>query len=193
MAEYDPDRFDDLPDTLGRVGAHRAPRARGRGWIAVAWGLLASGVLVVAGLYSLSLVSDSVTFEIPGFAEPEPEPVPTPEPTPTMTPTAEPVLDPSAIELPNGFTITVLNATPAAGLAAVGGAELSELGWPVGTTTNAAQDDFPETVVYYSDPANEGLARGIAQQLRVADVELSDAFPGAPITVVLGADYVARG
>jgi len=27
----------------------------------------------------------------------------------------------------------------------------------------------------------------------VADVELSDAFPGAPITVVLGADYAARG
>ena len=191
MAEYDPDRFDDVPDSLGRVGAHRAPRRRGRGWIAVAWALLASGALVVAGLYSLSLVSDSVTFEIPGFSEPEP--MPTPEPTPTMTPTAESVVDPSEVELPSGFTITVLNATPFAGLAAQGGTELSEAGWPVGTTTNAAQDDFPDTVVYYSDPANEGLARGIAQQLRVADIELSDAFPGAPITVVLGSDYAARG
>lgn len=191
MAEYDPDRFDDVPDTLGRVGAHRAPRRRGRGWIAVAWALLASGILIVAGLYSLSLVSDSVTFEIPGFSEPEP--MPTPEPTPTMTPTAQPVVDPSTVELPSGFTITVLNATPAGGLSAQAGAELAELGWPVGTTTNAAQDDVPETVVYYSDPAHEGLARGIAQQLSVGDIELSDAFPGAPITVVLGADYAARG
>lgn len=189
MADYDPDRFDDLPDSLGRVGAHRAPRARGRGWIAVAWGLLASGVLVIGGLFGLSLVSDSVTFEIPGLAEPEP--MPTPTPTPTST--AEPVADPTSVELPVGFTITVLNATPSSGLAQQGGAELTEAGWPVGTTTRAAQDDFPDTVVYYSDPANEGLARGIAQQLRVAEIELSDAFPGAPVTVVLGADYAARG
>ncbi|MER3388402.1 MAG: LytR C-terminal domain-containing protein [Microcella sp.] len=191
MAEYDPDRFDDVPASFGRVGAHRAPRRPGRGWIAVAWALLASGALVVAGLYSLSLVSDSVTFEIPGFTEPEA--TPTPEPTPTATPTAEPVLDPTTVELPSGFTITILNATPVAGLAAQGGTELSDAGWPVGTTTNAAQDDIPETVVYYSDPANEGLARGIAQLLGVADIELSDAFPGAAVTVVLGADYAERG
>jgi hypothetical protein len=191
MADYDTDRFDDVPDSLGRVGAHRAPRKRGRGWIAVAWGLLASGVLVIAGLFGLSLVSDSVTFEIPGFAEPEP--TPEPEPEPTQAPTAEPVVDPTTVELPAGFTITVLNATPTSGLAQQVGTELSEAGWPVGTTTSAAQDDFLETVVYYSDPTNEGLARGIAQLLQVAEIELSDAFPGAAVTVVLGADYAARG
>ncbi len=190
MADYDHDRFDDLPDSVGRVGAHRAPQRRGGVWIAVAWGLLASGVLVVAGLYALSVVSDGVTFDIPVFAEPEPEPESEPEPEPE--PTADPIVDPTTVELPSGFTLTVLNATPSSGLAQQAGDELTAVGWPVGTTTNAADDDFPETLVFYSDPANEGFARGIAQQLRVAEVELSDAFPGAPITVVLGTDYAAR-
>jgi hypothetical protein len=35
------------------------------------------------------------------------------------------------------------------------------------------------------------VALGLAQQLGIADVELTDAFPGAAVTVVLGADYSA--
>lgn len=192
MAEYTPDRFDEIPHSLGRVGAHRAPAPRGRGWILVAWAALASGLLVVAGLYGLSLISDRVTFPLPGLSEGEPEPQPTddaaPEPAP---PTVEPITDPAAIELPSGFTITVLNGTEVDGLGAAARDLLTAPGWPVGTVTAAAQTDLADTVVFYSDPALEGVAAGMVALLGVGSFELSDAFPGAPITIVVGADFAA--
>lgn len=187
MAEYTPDRFDDIPESLGRVGAHRAPAARGRGWIAFAWAALASGVLVVGGLYGLSLISDRVTFEIPGLGTAEPEPTPTE--TATAPPSVEPITDPALVELPAGFTITVLNGTEVAGLGSTARDLIVAPGWPVGTVTSAAQTDLTETVVYYGDPALEGVAAGMAALLGVGAIELSDAFPGAPVTIVLGSDF----
>ena len=63
MAEkYPRDRFDDIPDGIQRVGAHRAPRPKGSGWIAVGWAALAVVVLVAAGIFGLSLVSGSISF-----------------------------------------------------------------------------------------------------------------------------------
>ena len=50
MAEFPRDRFDAVPATLGRVGAHRAPRSRRGAWVATAWAALARGLLVVGGL-----------------------------------------------------------------------------------------------------------------------------------------------
>lgn len=191
MAEFEPDRFDELPAELGRVGAHRAPRGRGGAVIAVAWAALASGVLVVAGLWGLSLITDRVTFEIPGFDTAEPTPTPTETPTPTPTPTVEPVTSPELAELPPGFTITILNGAGVEGLGAAARDLLTAPGWPVGTVTAAAQDDLAETVVFYSDPALEGVARGMTVLLGTGDIELSDAFLGAPITITLGTDFAA--
>ncbi|MGH1549227.1 hypothetical protein ACRAWB_08665 [Leifsonia poae] len=56
------DRFDEIPEDLTRVGAHRAPRPKGRGWIAVGWAVLATLVLVGAGIFGLSLVNGSISF-----------------------------------------------------------------------------------------------------------------------------------
>jgi len=190
MAQFTPDRFDEIPDALGRVGAHRAPRPRGRAWIAVAWAALASGVLVVAGLYGLSLISDRLTFEIPGLGTAEPTPTPTETPS-AQPPSVEPITDPALAALPEGFTITVLNGTDVNGLGATARDLLTAPGWPVGTVTAATQTDLAETVVYYSDPALEGVAAGMAALLGVGVIELSDAFPGAPITIALGADFAA--
>ena len=188
MAEYPPDRFDNIADDVDRVGAHRAPRPRGRGFVMVAWAALASGALVVGGLYGLSLISDSVSFEIPGFvAEPEPEPEPTEEPEPE--PTVEPITDPALAVLPEGFTITILNGAGIAGLGGSADDILTASGWPVGTVTAAGQDDLAETVIFYSTPDLEGVARGMAVLLGVGAVEISDAFPGAPITIALGRDF----
>ncbi|MFM2353812.1 MAG: hypothetical protein RLZZ608_1218 [Actinomycetota bacterium] len=189
MAEYTPDRFDEIPDSLGRVGAHRAPQPRGRGWVAFAWAALASGALVVGGLYGLSLISDRVTFELPGLGTTQP--MPTPTATPSATPSVEPITDPALAELPAGFVITILNGTEVNGLGAAARDLLTAPGWPVGTVTSAAQTDLTETVIYYSDPALEGVAAGMAQLLGVGVSELSDAFPGAPITIALGADFAA--
>ncbi len=189
MAEYTPDRFDDIPGSLGRVGAHRAPQRRGRGWIVVAWSALASGVLVVGGLYGLSLISDRVNFELPGFGTAQP--MPTPVPTTSVPPSVDPITDPALAQLPAGFVVTVLNGTEVDGLGAAARDLLTAPGWPVGTVTSAAQTDLTETVVYFNDPTLEGVAAGMASLLGVGVFELSDAFPGAPITIALGADFAA--
>ena len=189
MAEYTPDRFDKIPTSLGRVGAHRAPAPRGRGWVAFAWAALASGALVVGGLYGLSLISDRVNFELPGLGTAEPMPTPTASPSPSAL--VEPITDPALAELPAGFVITILNGTDVDGLGATARDLLAAPGWPVGTVTSAAQTDLTETVIYYSDPTLDGVAAGMAQLLGVGVFELSDAFPGAPITIALGADFAA--
>ena len=191
MADFTPDRFDVIPDALGRVGAHRAAHVRGRAWIALAWAALASGVLVVAGLYSLSLISDRVTFELPGLSQPEPVPTEVAPEVPVPPPGVEPITDPALATLPEGFTITILNGAGVEGLGATGRDLLTAPGWPVGTVTAAAQTDLTGTVIYFNDPALEGVAAGMAALLGVGVLELSDAFPGAPITIVLGADFAA--
>ncbi len=191
MAQFEPDRFDEIPAELGRVGAHRAPRGRGGVFVAAAWAALASGVLVVAGLYGLSLITDRVTFEIPAFDTAEPEPEPDVAPEPDSAPTVEPVTDPALVELPAGFTITILNAAGVEGLGATARDLITPPGWPVGTVTAADQDDLAETIVFYSDPTLEAVALGMTVLLGVGSIELSDAFPGAPITITVGADFAA--
>jgi hypothetical protein len=186
MASYPKDIFDDLPEDLVRVGAHRAPKKRGGGWIGLAWAALATGVLVVGGLYGLSLINPDVSFDIPGVAVDEPEETP----TPTATPTAEPITDPTLIDPARGISITVLNGTATPGLQNTAGDSLAALAWPVGSRAPATASDIETTYIYYSDPLNEDVARGVALALGIGEVRESTAFLGAPITVVLGADYV---
>jgi hypothetical protein len=184
MATRIHDRFDDISDDSPRVGAHRAPAQRGRGWIGFAWSALAVVVLVGAGLFGLSLLNPDLQIRIPGVADgggtAEPDAPAEPE-------QAEPVLDPTV-------SISVLNGTPTAGLATMAGDFLVEQGWDgaalgEGSRANAAASDVVTTTVFYSDPANEGAARKIIQDLGVGDVRLSNDYPAAPITVLLGADY----
>ena len=181
MAAYPKDRFDELPDDVLRVGAHRAPAKRGRGWFGFLWAVLATAVLIVAGIIALSIINDD--FRLPFL----PEASETPTETPTEEPTAEPVVD---AEVP----ITVLNGTPLSGLANTVGDLLVAEGWNgagegIGSRANAAVRDIEETVVYYSSPELEGAARGLVLALKVGDVRLSDDYPASPITIVLGEDY----
>lgn len=182
MPTFPQDRFDQLPDDLARVGAHRGPRKKGRGWIGFAWAALASGVLVFGGLFAISTVLD-IDLGLFPVAE-------TPTPTPTPTPTADPItaaeLDPA-----RGIKVTVLNGTPTVGLEFTVATQLVNEGWPVTSNTTANADNVEKTTVYYTDAANEDVARGIALSLGGAGVRLvpPETFPGAPITVVLGADF----
>lgn len=187
MANFPKDRFDDLPEDLARVGAHRAPQKKGRGWIGFAWALLATGVLVFAGLFGISKVFD-IDLGLGLFPVAE-----TPTPTPTPTPTAAPLTDPTTIDPARQITVTVLNGTATVGLENTVGDALAASGWPVTAKATTATPDVAETSVYYSDPLNEDIARGVALALGVGGIRLVD--PGtvssAPITVVLGADYAA--
>lgn len=185
MASFPRDRFDDIPSDVDRVGAHRAPRKPGRGWIAFAWAVVATAVLVVAGLFGLSLVNPD--FELP-FAPGESA---TPTPSETVVETAAPITDPTTVDPARlaSLSIAVLNGTPTTGLSNVVGDQIAAAGWPDPSRAAASANDEELTYVYYDDPADEGIARGIMQLIGAADVRLSDAFPVANITIVIGADY----
>ncbi|MET4051728.1 hypothetical protein ABID81_001072 [Frigoribacterium sp. PvP054] len=193
MPAFDRDRFDDVPADLDRVGAHRAVKRPGGGWIAFAWAALATGVLVGAGVVYLGVANDSFQFVNPsssstaeaGAAETD---TATSTPTPSASESVAPLTDPSQVD--PAVTVTVLNGTATAGLAGAASERLEAEGWVVGTQGNASERVSTSTV-YYSSAADEAVALGLAQQLGIADVELTDAFPGASVTIVLGADYSA--
>lgn len=188
MATFPKDQFDTLPDDLVRVGAHRAPKKRGGGWIGLGIAALSTVVLVAGGLFALSLVNPDVSFDIPGLTIEEPAGEATaPEPAPTAEP-----LDPADLAPERLISITVLNGTPIVGAQETAGETLAVAGWPVGSRAPASSADVAETFIYYSDPLNEDVARGVARSLGIGEVVESDSFIGAPVTVVLGADYAAE-
>jgi hypothetical protein len=186
MASFPRDQFDEIPNDVDRVGAHRAPRKRGRGWIAFGWAVLATAVLVVGGLFALSLFDPK--FELPFI----PGESATPSETPTVIQTAEPVTDPTTVDpaLMQTLTISVLNGTPTQGLSNQAADQIAAAGWPDPSRAAASDTSETETYVYYPSAEYEGIARGIMQLVGAVDVRLSDAFPTATVTVVLGADYV---
>ncbi len=181
---YPKDRFDSLPRTLERVGSHRAPGKKGRGWVAFWWALAATIALVALGVFGLFLLNDRLNFDVSGRQAGTATPT-TPAETPTAIPIVEPTVDPS-------LSVTVLNGTPGAGVAMAVGDTLTAAGWTVGSRSNANTEDVPTTIVYYADPALEGAARGVASSLPGSGILLSSDFAdsGAALTVVVGNDYV---
>lgn len=182
---YAKDRFDHLPHGLDRVGAHRAPGKKGRGWIAFWWALGATVLLVGAGVVGLAMLNNSL-FESPG--------------TTTAASTAETSDPASAEEVPvpvpaatvdPSLAVTVLNGTPGEGVARAVGELLEAEGWTLGELDNASTEDVPTTIVYYADETLEGAARGVAASLPGSEVLLSSDFADseAPLTVVVGNDY----
>ena len=184
MASYPKDQFDQLPKDLERIGAHRGPMRRGRGWIGFAWAALATGVLIFGGLFALNRFM-GIDVGLPIF-----DAAPRATPTPTPTPTMDPVTDPSTID-PAVVKITILNATGTSGVQNTVGDQLAAAGWPV-TSRIVAAEPVEDTFIYYSDPANEGIARGVALALGVGEIRLvsPETFPGQPIVVGVGADFL---
>lgn len=185
------DRFDVKgPSEPARVGAHRAPERRGRGWIAFAWAAAATVVLVVVGIVGLQLITDRLDLDA---VFPQQESSEAATEAPVTTPPAEAVVDTEAI-------VTVLNGTSTAGLAAEAVEQLAAAGWSQNiAVSNADQSTVETTIVYYQDPSQEGAARGLAEALGVGTITLSDDFaieaeegeePILQLVVVLGADYV---
>ncbi|GAA4672689.1 LytR C-terminal domain-containing protein [Frondihabitans cladoniiphilus] len=195
MAHFAPDRFDGVPDSLLRVGAHRAGGRRHHGLIVFAWAALACGILVGAG-YGVLLATDasfqfngssaaggstasaSATGSATGSATPTPTVTPTPTPTPAT---------PGSV--PASTTISVLNSTTTRGLAATAGTKLKTAGWKVGNEGNATKALTQSVVYYTAGEGNESIALGVAKSLGIATVQVSTEFPGATVTVVLGSDF----
>ena len=181
------DRFDHLPHSSERVGAHRAPAKKGRGWVAFWWALAATVVLIGIGVAVLAGLNNRLTFEMPGTSKAAGTAAPTAPATETP-PAVVPTVDP-------GLTVTVLNGTPGDGVAAAVGDVLTADGWTVGALSNASTEDVPTTTVYYADATLEGAARGVAGSLPGSVVLLASDFAesGADLTVVVGNDYVPAG
>ncbi|MEO5920825.1 MAG: LytR C-terminal domain-containing protein [Pseudolysinimonas sp.] len=187
MANFPQDQFDEVPTELKRVGAHRAPPPRGRGAIAFAWAALATGVLVVAGLYGLSRFDPTFQFTLPDLGGGNGE-----DPGVSASPSASsvpPVTDPTTVDPALGLTISVLNGSSAEGLQNTAADAIAAAGWPNPARANASARDEPTTVIYYRSTEFEGIALGLAQLLGVGTIQLSDAFLGAPVTIVTGEDY----
>jgi len=185
-----PDRFDDVPKDLGYVGTHRRQRSTLSLFAPIGVGLGLVVVLVLAGLWFVDRSTDNLAFDpsgVPIAAEPPADNVV--EPAPEEEP--NPVSDPSTIDT-EGLTITVLNGTSSAGLAARAGARLQAVGWPESTATNADSSDVPASIVAYENDEDVGIALGIAEALGIdfEAVVQTSTYPGARITVILGADYV---
>ncbi len=184
---YPKDRFDQIPEDLERVGAHRGPARRGRGWIWFAWAALATLLLVVGGVVGLKTFM-GINIDIPFFTVETPAP---PVATPTPVVTAEPVLDPATIDPARKITTSIYNGTTKAELQNTVGDALAAAGWVIDARALASTTDVAKTTVYYSDPKNEDVARGLVVALTAGEIKLvpADTFPGNPLTIVLGADY----
>jgi hypothetical protein len=180
------DRFDHLSHSSERVGAHRAPAKKGRGWVAFWWALAATVVLIGIGLAVLAGLNNRLNFEMPATSPAASTAAPTP--AATEKPTAVATVAP-------GLSVTVLNGTPRTGVAAAVGHVLTAAGWNVGALSNASTEDVPKTTVYYADATLEGAARGVADSLPGSEVLLASDFAasGADLTVVVGNDYVPAG
>lgn len=189
MASTPQDRFDNIPADLVRVGAHRGPAKRGRGWVRFAWFALVTGLLIVGGLYTLSRIFPTISFELPVIAGGDSNPTATPSTAPVvppMTPEEWQAADP-AIPL----TISVLNGSPTDGLQSQAALQIGGATWPTPDAQNASQRDREVTEIYYHTAEYEGIAKSLAVLLGTdpANVKLSDFYLGAPVTILLGADY----
>lgn len=186
MASYPKDRFDELPEDLERVGAHRSPKKKGGGWIGFAWAALATIVLIFGGGFVLTRY---LGVDL-GLASIFPEPV-VETPTPSATPTATPLTDPTTIAPDRVLVINVLNGTPIVGLQGTVADNLRAQGWTIKSALPSSAKDVEHTFVYYSSEADEDVARGLAIAIGIGEIKLisPETFPTAQVTIVLGADF----
>jgi len=184
--QYPKDRFDVVPPELERVGAHRAPHARGRGLLWLVWCLVAILVIVGAGWIYLRVLDQGLFG-----ASPSPQPTVTEtasgSPSSSASATPSPTPTPTATVAPS-VSVSVLNGARVAGLAAKKAQVLQSAGWTSVTTGNASA--AATTTIYYADDSLKGAALGVAQSLGLGTVTQSDQFAsgGAQIVVVLGTD-----
>ena len=186
--KYPKDRFDDLPKSLLRRGAHRAPRTRLSkmwSWIVA---LCAFVLLVGLGVGVMWMIDKQVQF----IAEDEPKQAqPTETATPSETPTPTPT-GPSATVDPY-MNVTVLNGVGTGGLATAGSEHLAQAGFTVGTVADADSFENPTTRVVIANEEARGAAMGVVEAIGVGEIAVDpEAATEGEIIVTLGADAEAK-
>jgi hypothetical protein len=189
-----PDRFDDVEREPGYIGLRRQQREKTFWLVPIGIVLGVSVVLTAFGMFMVSQADQRLELspEEIAITEPPPEEVAPAEPEPEPEPEpVEAITNPSDEEA-DGLTITILNGTDTTGLAARAGNLLDREGWPEQTRTNADEQGVESSLVAYESEDDEGLARGVAQILGIEEVVQTDNYPGARITVLLGADFTGN-
>lgn len=153
-----------------RVGAHRSmASSRWPRWAILLAALALAVVLAAVGLFALDMLRPRA-----------PQPIATEQP--------ESITDPAAIDPSLDASITVLDASGEAGFAAGVGQSLADAGWQVIATAGSSEAS-DTTVVWFDSEALAPVARGLAEDLGVGEVQLSEGrLSGTPITIVLGPD-----
>ncbi|WP_235563130.1 LytR C-terminal domain-containing protein [Microbacterium sp. Root322] len=177
MSKPSRDRFDDVPRSSGRVGAHRAEAPGMNGWVVLLWSFVAALVLIIGGIFGSLVVMGRVSL----FPEAVPTAVPTPEETG--------VVDTS-------ISVLILNGTPDEGLDTQMRDLLINNGWAsdIVFAGDSSSQDFPATTVFYLNDEDELAAIGLAKLLGGAAVQQSDYYSGQTedgqkqFTVVIGLD-----
>lgn len=174
------DRFDEIPRTTGRVGAHRAEQPGINGLVALLWSAAAALVLIAVGIF-ISLVLMG-RIDLGGGAS---------EPVATQTPGVLAKIDTS-------YQVLILNATPQTGVVEQVRQKLIDQGW-AGTDvfgSDTSTGSFDRTTVFYVKKEDEAAALGVAEVLGGAEIEQSDHYASSnsndrpQLTVVVGKNLV---
>lgn len=199
--EYPADEFDEPNDSVLPAGVHRRPLPAWRNWLplllivvivpALAWGALALFKVAggtnssVATSIATKMASNKTTAKAKASASAAPKSnatvVTTQEPTPTPTPTPTQSID-------HTVGITVHNGTNTAGLAARAGSTLEGAGFTAVTVSPGVYSEATPTdsTVYYASEDQEPVAKAVAKELGISNVELSaEQASSNPIVVVL--------
>lgn len=201
--EYPADEFDEPNDSVLPAGVHRRPLPAWRNWLplllivvivpALAWGALALFKVAggtnssVATSIATKMAGNKTTAKAKASASAAPKPkatvvttqAPTQAPTPTPTPA-------QSIDYTVG--ITVHNGTNTAGLAARAGSSLEGAGFTAVTVSPGvySEETPTDSTVYYASEDKEAVAKAVAKELGISNVELSAAQASSnPIVVVL--------
>ncbi|MEN0023604.1 LytR C-terminal domain-containing protein [Microbacterium sp. LWO14-1.2] len=177
MSKPNRDRFDDVPRTSGRVGAHRAEAPGMNGWIVLLWSFVAALVLIIGGIFGSLVVMGRISL----FPEAVPTATPTPEETGVVDTT---------------YSVLILNATADEGLDDQMRDTLINTGWSADVVfaSDSTSQDFSTTTVYYVADEDELAAIGLAGVIGGADVQQSDFYADMndtdqkQLTVVIGLD-----
>lgn len=171
------DRFDDVPRTQGRVGAHRAENPGMNGWVVLLWSVVAALILTVGGIFVAMVNMGTVSLA--------PEAIQSSTPKPKETGVVD-----------TAFSVLVLNATGVDGLAGAMSETIVNAGWPAANvvTGDADVQDFHTTTVYYVAEEDRLAALGLAEVLGGVAIAQSDVYAAnaaegqKQLTVVIGLD-----
>lgn len=199
--EYPADEFDEPNDSVLPAGVHRRPLPAWRNWLplllivvivpALAWGALALFKVAggtnssVATSIATKMASNKTTAKAKASASATPKSnatvVTTQAPTQAPTPTPTQSID-------HTVGITVHNGTDTAGLAARAGSTLEGAGFTAVTVSPGvySEETPTDSTVYYASEDKEAVAKAVAKELGISNVELSaEQASSNPIVVVL--------